>query len=248
MTDPGTTMRIFVVGTDTGVGKTAVTAALLHTARARGLKVAPFKPAQSGGDRPSDAERLLLAAGLPIEELTAACPLRYEPPLAPGLADDPAPFLDAAREPDGARAQRPAQAGLSALARSAAALDDWEARLRPSLTLIEGAGGLHVPMPGGTWQTAWIVALAPWTIVVGRAGLGTINHCLSTIAGLRALGRPPLGFLLSQTSTAPDVSVADNGTVIASASGVPHLGTLPYGHEPALAPALLDALLARSPP
>ena len=123
-------------------------------------------------------------------------------------------FLDAAREPDGALARRPAQAGLSALARSVAALDAWEARLRPSLTLIEGAGGLHVPMPGGTWQTAWIVALAPWTIVVGRAGLGTINHCLSTIAGLRALGRPPLGFLLSQTSTAPDVSVADNAAAL----------------------------------
>lgn len=231
-------MRIFVVGTDTGVGKTAVTASLLCTARARGVKVVPFKPAQSGGERPSDAERLLTAAGLSLDALDAVCPLRFERPVAPGMADDPAAFLGEASEPSRA-----------VIGGSAAALEAWEARHQPALTLVEGAGGLHVPMPGGTWQPAWIVALAPWTLVVGRAGLGTINHCLATIAGLRALGRPPLGFVLSQTHAEDenDPSVVDNAQVIARASGVPHLGTLPYGPEPALAPALLDALLARLP-
>lgn len=234
--------RIFIVGTDTGVGKTSVTAALLHTARARGLKVVPFKPAQSGGDRPSDAERLLAAAGLPQSELALACPLRYAAPLAPGLAEDPSPFVA------GVSASFHAAGGSAsgeAVARSAAALDAWEARHEPTLTLIEGAGGLYVPMPGGTWQPAWIGALAPWTLVVGRTGLGTINHCLATIAGLRALGRPPLGFVLSQTSSVLDPSVLHNAAVVASATGVPHLGTLSHGSEPALAPALLDALLAR---
>jgi dethiobiotin synthetase len=231
--------RIFIVGTDTGAGKTAVTAALLHTAKARGLKAVPFKPAQSGMDRPSDAERLLSAAGLSLDELTAACPLRYELPLAPGLAEDPVPFLADRTEPS------PANARLSIVSRIAAALDDWEARHCPTLTLVEGAGGLYVPMPGGTWQPAWIAALAPWTLVVGRTGLGTINHCVSTIAGLRALGRPPLGFVLSQTQAEPDPSVAGNAAVIAKASGLPHLGTLPHGPEPAFVPELLDVLLAR---
>jgi dethiobiotin synthetase len=278
-------MRIFVVGTDTGVGKTAVTASLLRTARARGVKVVPFKPAQSGGDRPSDAERLLSAAGLSIDALDEMCPLRFERPVAPGMADDPAAFLGEASEPSRAaigssaaapgmadepaaflgEASEPSRAviggraavigssaamiGSSAavIGSSVSALDAWEARHQPALTLVEGAGGLHVPMPGGTWQPAWIVALAPWTLVVGRAGLGTINHCLATIAGLRAIGRPPLGFVLSQTHAEADPSVGDNAAVIARASGVPHLGTLPYGPEPALAPALLDALLARLP-
>jgi dethiobiotin synthetase len=245
--------RVFIVGTDTAVGKTAVTAALLHTARARGLRVVPYKPAQSGSDRPSDAERLLAAAGLPADELALACPLRHAAPLAPGLAEDPSPFLTGASAPfladtppflvPGPQDHRDEH--LAAISRSVAALAAWEARHQPSLTLIEGAGGLYVPMPAGTWQPAWIAALAPWTLVVGRAGLGTINHCLTTIAGLRALGRPPLGFVLSQTSTAPDPSVADNAAVIANASGIPHLGTLPHGPEPALAPAILDALLAR---
>lgn len=264
-TRPDEPMRVFVVGTDTAVGKTAVTAALLHTARARGLSLVPFKPAQSGDDRPSDAERLLVAAGLSLDELDAACPLRYEPPLAPGLADDPAPFLDG-RAPLGApgSSARPGDAPLDHVARALAvatpssstasdapldhvarALDAWEERHRPVLTLVEGAGGLHVPMPGATWQAEWIVALAPWTLVVGRAGLGTINHCLSTIAQLRAIGRPPLGFVLSRTERDADPSMTDNAAVIAQASGLPCLGTLPHGPEPALAPELLDALLAR---
>lgn len=234
------TTRIFIVGTDTGVGKTAVTAALLRTASERGLKVVPFKPAQSGAERPSDAERLLVAAGLPLAELALVCPLRYERPLAPGLAEDPSPFLRAARAQIDGDDERP-----EPLARCAAALAAWESRHHATLTLIEGAGGLHVPMPGGSWQPAWIAALAPWTLVVGRAGLGTINHCLATIAGLRALGRPPLGFVLSHTDPVPDASVADNAAVVAHASGVPCLGSLPHGPEPALVPALLDALLAR---
>lgn len=234
--------RVFIVGTDTAVGKTAVTAALLATARARGLSAIPFKPAQSGDDRPSDAERLLTAAGLALDELDAACPLRFGPALAPGLAEDPAPFLDPACAPASLGSLPPA-----ILTRVAAALAAWEARLQPALTLVEGAGGLHVPMPGGTWQPQWIAVLAPLTIVVGRTGLGTINHCLATIAGLREIGRPPLGFVLSQTTPELDPSVASNAAVIANASGVPLLGTLPHGAEPSQTPALLDALLARLP-
>jgi dethiobiotin synthetase len=230
-------LRIFIVGTDTAAGKTAVTAALLHTAARRGLHVLPFKPAQSGLDSPSDIERLLAAADLPLDAVDAACPLRYAPPLAPGLADDPAPFL----------ASRPRRPDPAVLSRVGAALDAWEQRHNPALTLVEGAGGLHVPMPGATWQTAWITALCSLTLVVGRAGLGTINHTLATIAGLRQLGRPPLGFVLSQTEPVADPSVTDNAAVIAAASRVAHLGTLAHGLEPAQAPELLDALLARLP-
>ncbi len=227
--------RVFIVGTDTSVGKTAVTAALLHTARAADLRAVPFKPALSGEDSPSDIERLLDAAGLSRDATEAACPLRYSPPLAPGLAQDPAPFLDGLAS-DRTTAPPPSVP---------AALQRWEQQTSPTLTLIEGAGGLLVPMPGPSWQSAWITALAPWTLVVGRAGLGTINHTLLTIDGLRSLGRPALGFILSQTDPTADPSVADNAQVIAAASGVPHLGTLPHGPEPALVPALLDAVLQR---
>ncbi len=226
--------RIFIVGTDTEVGKTAVTTALLHTAVTRGLTAIPFKPAQSGEDQPSDIERLLAAAGLPATSIDLACPLRYAPPLAPGLADDRTAFVTDDRPPQPA-----------VLDRIRAALDAWETHHDPQLTLVEGAGGLHVPMPGATWQPTWISTLCSRTLVVGRAGLGTINHTLATIEGLRQLGRPPLGFILSQTQASADPSVSDNAAVIATASGVPHLGTLPHGPEPASVPALLDALLDR---
>ncbi|MCH9685754.1 MAG: dethiobiotin synthase [Deltaproteobacteria bacterium] len=229
--------RVFVVGTDTGVGKTAVTAALLHTARDRGVRMVPFKPAQSGEDDPSDIERLLDAAGLDRSNVDVACPLRFDPPLAPGLAEDAAPFLDVTSQLP-THERTPPGAVLDAL-------DRWEALTQPSVTLVEGAGGLQVPMPGATWQGSWISALAARTLIVGRAGLGTINHTLLTIDALRHLGRPPLGFILSQTSTATDPSVDDNARVIETASGVAHLGTLPHGPEPASAPALLDALLSR---
>jgi dethiobiotin synthetase len=228
-------VRLFVVGTDTAVGKTALCEALLSRARARDRRWIPFKPAQSGRDEPSDAQRLRRAAGLPEASLPAICPLQYDEPLAPGIAEDPARFTGPAGPPD-----------PRTIAAAAAHLDGWPAARDAEVLLIEGAGGLHVPMPGGTWQAEWILALATHTLVVGRLGLGTINHTLATIEGLRAVGRPPLGFVLS--AVAPDdPSSRHNAATIAVRSGVDHLGTLP-GAPPdhaAAADAILDALLAR---
>ena len=182
--------RLFLVGTDTDCGKTAVTCALLRSARARGLTPLPYKPAASGPEGPrSDPARLLRAAEISELELPLLCPLRYEAPLAPGIADARARFLDRDAPP-------PDRAPLM---RTLAALENAELRHRPDVTLIEGAGGLHVPMPGGTWLADWITALAATPIIVGRLGLGTINHTLLTIDALRALGHRPRGFLLSQT-------------------------------------------------
>ncbi len=237
-------LRIFVVGTDTDVGKTAVSAALLRAACARGVKAVPFKPAQTGPAGPgSDIARLLRAADLDRGQGGLACPHHYDAPIAPGMAEDPAPFLDPRqlRMADD-RPPPPLRAAL-------AALEAWERRHRAELSIIEGAGGLQVPMPGGWWQPRWIFALAPYCVVVGREGLGTINHTLQTIVGLRHLGRTPLGFILSQTSVERDPSADDNGTVIAAASGIPHLGTLPHfvGADPPPATEILEALLARLP-
>ncbi|MEM6990603.1 MAG: dethiobiotin synthase [Myxococcota bacterium] len=237
-------MRIYIVGTDTSVGKTAVTAALLRAAAARGLRAVPFKPAQTGpAGSGSDIARLLRASGLATGQGGLACPHHYDAPVAPGMAEDPTPFLDPRQTRMGDdRPPAPLRAAISAL-------DAWERRHRAELSLIEGAGGLQVPMPGGWWQPRWIYALASYAVVVGREGLGTINHTMQTIVGLRHLGRTPLGFLLSQTDASRDPSADSNAAVIAAASGVPHLGTLPHysGSHAAPAPDLLDALLARLP-
>lgn len=225
--------RVYLVGTDTAVGKTTVACALLETARASGSRALPFKPAQSGDDRPSDAVRLVAAAGLAELSPERIAPLRWPTPIAPGMADDPEPFLAGHAEPHDCP---PLRAATDALA-------ELERELDPHLVIVEGAGGLHVPMPGATWQPRWIVALATHTLVVGRPGLGTIHHTLCVIEGLRAIGRPPLGFLFSDPGDA-DVSARTNAAVVAARSGVPHLATFPAdapGRSVA-ARATLDAL------
>ncbi|MCA9719422.1 MAG: dethiobiotin synthase [Myxococcales bacterium] len=223
--------RLFLVGTDTDCGKTAVTCALLRSAAAAGLAAIPFKPAASGpAGTGSDPARLLRAAGLPDDALAMIAmiaPLRYEPPLAPGVADDRDRFLLDSPPPP---SRRPLELARAALARA-------ERRYRPAVTLIEGAGGLHVPMPGGTWLPEWITALAATPVIVGRLGLGTINHTLLTIDALRQRGLTPAGFLLSRTRPAEDDrSCEDNPTIITRARGLPCLGVLPYTPEDAPAP------------
>jgi dethiobiotin synthetase len=125
-----------------------------------------------------------------------------------------------------------AGARSSAVLGVAAALEAAEAQYAPALTIVEGAGGLWVPMPGGTWQPAWISGLAATPVVVGRLGLGTINHSLLTIATLRALGLPPCGFILTQNMVGSDLSYAHNERVVAAASGLPCLGVLAFGTGP----------------
>lgn len=238
------TRRVFLVGTDTDCGKTTVACALLRAGRAEGVRMLPFKPAASGAvDATGDPERLIAAAG--IEGLTAAeiCPLRYPRAVAPGLAADGVEgFLarrdggELARLDGGEIARRDggeiARRDGGEMARACARLCELEERFAPELTLIEGAGGLWVPMPGGSWLPAWISALRAEVVVVGRLGLGTINHCLLSFAGLRALGIEPRGFVLAQTRAEGDPSMPDNERVIAASSGVPCLGVLDFAPEP----------------
>jgi dethiobiotin synthetase len=222
--------RIFVVGTDTGVGKTTVVSTLCQQARARGMRVLPFKPAQSGAapnDPDSDAARLAAAAG--IANPRAICPLWFADPVAPGIAADAKP---AAADP---AASHCSVVGL--------ALDRAIAAHEPDLVLIEGAGGLLVPMPGDTWQPDWIAQLADLVVVVARAGLGTINHTLLTVDALRRRDLRPIGIYLCEVDRA-DPSNRSNAAVIARATSLPVLGTLPHGLRDA--PDLLAPLLAVS--
>lgn len=213
--------RFFLVGTDTDCGKTTVACALLRAMRAASVKGLPFKPAASG-DVPGDPERLVAAAaiaGLTVDEI---CPLRYAAPVAPGLA---APggldmFLRTGQE---------ILSSTPEIDASCVRLAALEEKYRPAVTVIEGAGGLLVPMPGGGWLPAWIAGFGAQAIVVGRLGLGTINHCLLTFATLERFGLPARGFILAQTHPGDDPSHAHNEQVIAAASGVPCLGVLAFG-------------------
>jgi len=219
--------RIFMVGTDTGVGKTTVTCALLGSAARAGLIAIPCKPAESGPEGPtSDRARLLAASRLGPRELEDLSPLRWPTAIAPGMADDPRPFLGqgvSKSDPD------------AMLGRARWALARLEQRHSAQLSLIEGAGGLLVPMPGGTWEPDWITGLRAQPLIVARHGLGTINHTLLTIEALRIRDLEPIGVIYTQTLKRNDISREDNPAVVEQRSGVPTLGLLPFlGRPPEL--------------
>ncbi|NUS72729.1 MAG: ATP-dependent dethiobiotin synthetase BioD [Corynebacteriales bacterium] len=150
---------VIVTGTDTGVGKTVVTAALAATAQKAGLSVAALKPAQTGDD--DDAAEIARLTGIHVQTLTS-----YPAPLAP---------LTAARV-----AQLPPLA-LHDVIQAVEELSE-----RHDLILIEGAGGLLVSL-GESWTIADVAAkLHAPTVVVARAGLGTLNHTALTQEALEA--------------------------------------------------------------
>lgn len=219
--------RVFLVGTDTNAGKTVVACALLRAAARAGIAAVPFKPAESGPSGPSsDHARLMAASILEPNEIDDLAPLRWPQPIAPGLADDASPFLG-----KGA----PVSDVETMLGRARWALARLEQRHQAQLTLIEGAGGLLVPMPGGSWLPDWIVGLRGRPLIVARAGLGTINHTLLTVESLRVRDLEPCGFVFTQLLPRDDPSRAHNATVIEERSGVPCLGSLPFlGRPPTL--------------
>jgi dethiobiotin synthetase len=213
--------RYYLVGTDTSAGKTTVACALLRSAALSNVAAIPFKPVTSGPRGPaSDPSRLLRNSTLlGKDDRPDLAPIRYELPVAPGVADDPDPFLGFAP---------PSTDADALIAKARWSLARLESRHNPRVTIIEGAGGLLVPMPGGSWQDQWITALQARPIVVTRAGLGSINHTLLTIEALRARGLEPIGFFTAQLRDFDDTSRDLNGPIIEHRSAVPLLGALPH--------------------
>jgi dethiobiotin synthetase len=199
---------LLVTGTDTAVGKTEVACALLADARARGLDAVGMKPAQSGvvAGEPSDADRLRAACG-EVEPLAAICPHSFAAPLAPAVA---------------ARAEGRA-ISLPALVEAARAL-----AARHAAILVEGAGGLLVPLTDRETYADLAVALGLPVLVVARAGLGTVNHTALTVEALRRRGLAVAGIVLNRTAPEDDPSVPHNAGEIARLTGIVPAATLPF--------------------
>jgi len=231
--------RLFITGTDTGVGKTTVACALAAAFVRRGMRVATLKPVETGcpdgpdGLEPADALRLARAAGEalpPARTLAAICPNRFALPVSPEAA---------------------ARAAGSAV--DLAAIDHaLAARAGADLLLVEGAGGLLVPLGEGLVTADLIARLSLPVLVVARAALGTVNHSLLTVEAIRRRGLVLAGVILSQASPERGPDEASNAAAIARHGGVAVLGTLPFiagAADDALAKAAartldLDALLA----
>jgi dethiobiotin synthetase len=196
---------LFVTGTDTAVGKTVVTAGITAALRARGHGVGVAKPIQSGAlaeDPAGDAQLLKRWTGVPdgAEEIA---PYSFAAALAP---------LVAAELEGRAVALAEAVEAVQAIAE------------RHEAVIVEGAGGLMVPL-GTDWTVADLaLALGLPVLVVARAGLGTVNHSTLTVLALRSLGLEPIGVVLNG---AADESSERNAQLIEQLSAVPVLGCIP---------------------
>jgi dethiobiotin synthetase len=184
----------FITSTGTGIGKTYVTAALIRLARARNLRVAATKPIISGFDKSliagSDTGEILAALGeAPTEDAVArVSPWRFAAPLAPNMA---------------ARAE-----GTTLDCDALFAFSRGFLRGDADLALIEGVGGVMVPLDDQKTVIDWIVAAgAPVVLVVGDY-LGTISHTLTALEVLRARGAQVAALALSESGVA-EVPFAD---------------------------------------
>jgi len=199
--------RVFVTATDTGVGKTEVASALLSLLADAGSSPAPFKPYESGCtrlSRPADA-LALRAAARSTDSLDMVCVHRFRAPLAPGVA-----AARTGRVPD-------FQAVLGAYR----SFGD-----RP--LVVEGAGGLLVPLDPRHDVVDLIEALELPVVVVARAGLGTLNHTGLSLELLGSRGIPVKAVVLSRSSPARDPSVEDNAEWLARRHRIQVVGPVPY--------------------
>ncbi|HEX7236120.1 MAG TPA: dethiobiotin synthase [Gammaproteobacteria bacterium] len=179
---------LFVTSSGTDIGKTLVTVRLVAELKASGRRVRALKPVASGFDaeHPADGDtgELLRAQGLPptAANLDAVSPWRFAAPLSPDMA--------AARE----RRKVPF-AALVAHCRAAERHGD--------VTLIEGIGGVMVPLDDEHTVLDWIAALeAPALLVVGSY-LGTLSHSLTAAAALRSRGVTVAGVVISESEQQP---------------------------------------------
>lgn len=218
---------VFIAGTDTGVGKTVVAAGLLSCARARGIDLVPMKPVETGVDPrrsgacATDLGYATEAAGkmpagtaekMPAEgELELMGPYRYEPACSPHLAG-----RMAGRYPD-----------IGHIVACAARLSGAHDAI-----LVEGAGGVLVPLDESRTMLDLMKALALPVVLVARRGLGTINHTLLSLAALRGAGLRVLGVVLNETrERKADFVDRDNPKAIATFGEAPILGNVNFRRE-----------------
>jgi len=209
---------IFITGTGTGVGKTVVAAAVLRAARAAGIDAVPFKPVQTGaidsprGPRAPDVEFCLAAAGLmpKPDEAALMAPLLYKPACSPHLAAS----IEA----------RPVD--VDAIIAAAEKL-----LARHEAMVVEGAGGVMVPLNESQTMLDLMAAMALPVLVVAANVLGTINHTLLTLSALRAAKLECLGVVFNQPEApaADDEYIRrDNPATIARFGEAAVLGDIPH--------------------
>ncbi len=212
---------LFVTGTGTGVGKTVLTAALLAAAAAAGEPVRAHKPVVTGldeppGEWPPDHELLARATGQAPEEVA---PKRYGPAVSPHLA--------AALAGEHADPERIVASALAAL---------HDADAQGATLVVEGVGGLLVPLADDHTVRDLATVLGLPLLVAAPPGLGTINHTLLTLHAARAAGLEVRAVVLTPWPEQPSVVERSNRETLA------RLGEIEVAILPPVLGPDLDAL------
>jgi len=198
---------LFVTGTDTGVGKTVVSAALMHCLRRSG-PVRYWKPVQTGIEQDDDTATVRRLAACGVEEVFDEG-VRLPRPLSPHASARLAGVTIAIDEIVSRVAGQISNAA-----------PDGAAPLTPAW-IVEGAGGVLVPLNDHELMIDLMVRLALPVVVAARSGLGTINHTLLTLEALAARRLAVAGVVMIGP---PDPS---NRAAIETYGHVPVIGELP---------------------
>lgn len=193
----------FVTGTDTGAGKTIVAAALCAAMAAAGERVAAFKPVVTGVAEPSGDSRWppdhQLLAAVTGARAHDVCARTFAPAVSPHLAAELAGV----------------QIDLGALVAAA-----HRAARGADMLVVEGVGGLLVPLNAEHSVRDLAVALGLPLVIAARPGLGTINHTLLTIEAARTAALDVRAIVLTPWPRRPSVMQRSNRDTIA------HLGSV----------------------
>ncbi len=216
------TKGLFIAGTDTAVGKTYVAGGFAKALRQQGVNVGVFKPFESGlKEGHADFRYLKEMAGVsdPDHEI---CPNQFSESIAPGVA----------AEREGREINW------------CDVTDSFEVlATKHSFLIVEGAGGLLVPLAPGKTNIDLIKACEFPVLLVARLGLGTINHTLLSLEALERRNIPCVGVVLNRTTSKKTLAEETNPKALKDL-GVNVLGIVPFGKE--TSPEYFEEILKKS--
>lgn len=204
---PPLTNGVFITGTDTGVGKTVITAALAWTLVQAGRKVAVMKPVQTGAGLPGLTDIEFVERVLDTKYgLDDVCPYRFREPLSP---------LSASK--------------ISGIKIDIGRIKAAFQRLRSTfdIVIVEGAGGLLVPLLDNYFMADLVSDLGLPLLVVARPGLGTLNHTALTVESAGRRGLDVTGIVINRFPASPGFAERTNPELIARMTGALIAGVFP---------------------
>lgn len=202
---------IFVTGTDTGVGKTIVTAAIASNLIQAGRKVGVIKPVQTGTvvSGPTDLEFVQSLIGN-VTPIDSSCPYKFPDPVAPLVAS----MLSGER------------IDIKKITDSYSKLAEQN-----DTVIVEGAGGFLVPILEDYFMSDLALELDIPIVIVARPNLGTLNHTLLTLESAQKKGVEVAGIVISNYPWDPGIPEQTNPELLMSMTGVNILGVLPHDNS-----------------